>query len=282
MAVEEGPSKANHDNLHDGVVANEEEEGCEHGRPSSFTDFIEPPEDGDVEGDGMENATNLEYMGSGLVGYVFRYRKRKCAIVDSSLTEWKQDMRNSDGDSASWKCFGCYGPPCYKEKKQFWSNLEQPIPGNQVVEGTWNGSEAMGAEFRRLCTKLLATSRALKVWNKEHFGQGHSSILSLEDELRNLQFNEDMIGEYSNSRQQAIIEELCVLKARQKKRNRIEVVKLEDKWVTERKGIEDYFLTEFTKLFTSEVPQLLGNLQALIQPCISELDNEELLTVPSG
>ncbi|KAF3457613.1 hypothetical protein FNV43_RR02271 [Rhamnella rubrinervis] len=64
MAVEEGPSKATaDDNLHDGVVANEEEEGCEQGRPSSFTDFIEPPEDGDVEGDGMENATNLEYMG---------------------------------------------------------------------------------------------------------------------------------------------------------------------------------------------------------------------------
>ncbi|KAF3447716.1 hypothetical protein FNV43_RR08419 [Rhamnella rubrinervis] len=29
---------------------------CEQGRPSSFTNFTKPPEDGDVEGDGMENA----------------------------------------------------------------------------------------------------------------------------------------------------------------------------------------------------------------------------------
>ncbi|KAF3441094.1 hypothetical protein FNV43_RR15004 [Rhamnella rubrinervis] len=86
MAVEEGPSKATaDDNLHDGVVANEEEEGCEQGRPSSFTDFIEPPEDGDVEGDGMENATNLEYMES-----TRRVHKKRTKTTGQELTKWKK------------------------------------------------------------------------------------------------------------------------------------------------------------------------------------------------
>ncbi|KAF3436056.1 hypothetical protein FNV43_RR23148 [Rhamnella rubrinervis] len=63
VALQKGPSKATtDDNLDEGAVANEEEEGCEQGRPSSFTDFTEPPEDGDVEGDRMENATDLEHM----------------------------------------------------------------------------------------------------------------------------------------------------------------------------------------------------------------------------
>ncbi|KAF3440575.1 hypothetical protein FNV43_RR18859 [Rhamnella rubrinervis] len=86
VAVEEGPSKATtDDNLHDGAMANEEEEGCEQERPSSFTDFTEPPEDGDVEGDGMENATDLEYMES-----TRRVHKKRTKTTGQELTKWKK------------------------------------------------------------------------------------------------------------------------------------------------------------------------------------------------
>ncbi|KAF3434620.1 hypothetical protein FNV43_RR21705 [Rhamnella rubrinervis] len=99
VAVEEGPSKATaDDNLHDGTVANEEEEGCEQGRPSSFTDFTEPPEDGDVEGDGMENATDLEYMVG--VNSQMSITEKGCVVrgfAPVTVAGWK-DIKKEKGD----------------------------------------------------------------------------------------------------------------------------------------------------------------------------------------
>lgn len=46
-------------------------------------------------------------------------------------------------------------------------------------------------------------------------------------------------------------------------------------------GISKYFLEEFQKLYTSSIPQYPESLEDIAQSCISELENKELMAMPT-
>lgn len=52
-------------------------------------------------------------------------------------------------------------------------------------------------------------------------------------------------------------------------------------WINNRIDIQDYFKGSFSSLYQSSNPQIPGELENLINPCISDEENDELCRIPS-
>ena len=100
----------------------------------------------------------------------------------------------------------------------------------KVVDEAWNTQVRTGKEYFQMSQRIQATSKALKSWNKEHFGLVHENIKLLEDELRDLQTMEDQGGDGKSERQREIINDLRIQKARQEM---IFKQKSRELWLTE-------------------------------------------------
>uniref|UniRef100_A0A7N2L3I4 Reverse transcriptase n=1 Tax=Quercus lobata TaxID=97700 RepID=A0A7N2L3I4_QUELO len=67
-----------------------------------------------------------------------------------------------------------------------------------------------------------------------------------------------------------------------RRRNRISEIKLDDgSWINNRVDIQDCFRGSFNSLYQSSNPQIPGELENLINPCISDEENDELCRIPS-
>lgn len=81
---------------------------------------------------------------------------------------------------------------------------------NTVVEEAWKDGWKDGMESHQLRMSLFNTSKALKRWNKTHFGYAQTKIKLLEEDLNSLQ------GQYGRGElwKKQVIEELGKQKAR--------------------------------------------------------------------
>jgi len=52
-------------------------------------------------------------------------------------------------------------------------------------------------------------------------------------------------------------------------------------WINEGEDIQKYFIENFKALYQSSSPNIPENLENLIDPCISNMENEELCRVPT-
>lgn len=66
----------------------------------------------------------------------------------------------------------------------------------------------------------------------------------------------------------------------QRRRNKIQTIKEENKWITVEKNIEDYFLRNFKELFTSSHPSFNQRLNSLGNQYVNETENMELIQIP--
>ena len=65
-----------------------------------------------------------------------------------------------------------------------------------------------------------------------------------------------------------------------RRRNCIQEIKLEDEsWINDGEDIQKYFIENFKALYQSGSPNIPENLENLIEPCISNIENEELCGV---
>ena len=53
----------------------------------------------------------------------------------------------------------------------------------EVIRQAWN-QDVDGSPLRILCSKLLATRRAIQAWNKQHFGNIFDAVRSMEDAVQ--------------------------------------------------------------------------------------------------
>lgn len=65
-----------------------------------------------------------------------------------------------------------------------------------------------------------------------------------------------------------------------RKRNRINAIQDGDKWLFKENDIAAYFKDNFEKLFTSDHPSFNSEIEELINPCITEEDNNALTRIP--
>ena len=67
-----------------------------------------------------------------------------------------------------------------------------------------------------------------------------------------------------------------------RKRNSIDAIKNDDgDWLIDKKEIKDHVLNKFHQLFTEEVPNFPPDLELLINPVITDSDNECLCRIPT-
>lgn len=66
-----------------------------------------------------------------------------------------------------------------------------------------------------------------------------------------------------------------------RRQNRNLAIQGQHRWIIDKKDIASYFLDEFQSLYTSSVPQYPESLAGLTQKCISNLENQELMVIPS-
>ena len=52
-------------------------------------------------------------------------------------------------------------------------------------------------------------------------------------------------------------------------------------WITDREEIGDYFVDNFTELFSSSFPSIPENLKGLGSSCITDEENADLMRIPS-
>ena len=65
-----------------------------------------------------------------------------------------------------------------------------------------------------------------------------------------------------------------------RRRNSVQEIKLEDgSWIDDGKDIQKYFIENFKALYQTSSPNILKNLEDLIEPSISNIENEELCRV---
>ena len=73
-----------------------------------------------------------------------------------------------------------------------------------------------------------------------------------------------------------------LIRRRRRRRNCIQEIKLEDgSWINDGGDIQKYFIENFKALYQTGSPNIPENLENLIEPCISNIENEELCRVPT-
>ena len=192
---------------------------------------------------------------------------------------------------------------------QFEAMWTKEESSKEVVENAWL-TFVEGSQGYRLARKLDATRRDLKRWNKKCFGNSRERIKELEAKIARLQVSnrtrENLKLEASLNLELDDWLEREDLKWKQKsrefwtkesdrntrffhlstlvrrRRNCINEIKLEDgSWINTREEIQNYFNENFKSLYQSKCNDVPEDLENLIEPCISEEENEELCRVPS-
>lgn len=158
----------------------------------------------------------------------------------------------------------------------------------------------------RLNRSLNITTRRLRKWNRECFGFAEVKIYDLEEELQILQN-----GDSDESRQLQIREELkeqrarleCIYKHKsrelwlqemdcntkffhtsmlvKRRRNKIDAIHEESKWLVKEEKIVGYFRDKFEELFSSSFLNFSSDLDNLLSENITDEENNELQRIPS-
>ncbi|KAF3442021.1 hypothetical protein FNV43_RR15937 [Rhamnella rubrinervis] len=177
----------------------------------------------------------------------------------------------------------------------------------QVVQQAWLERGSPGMACHKLGRSLFATTRALRRWNRCHFGYANLRIQSLEEELEIIQSKDgDNRSDYSKVKEELKVhrdrwESILRQKSRElwlregdqntkffhaslvvrKRQNRILTIKTEKGWISNIKDIERYFLNQFQNLFESTYPHIPEDLDNLGEHLVLDEDNENLMKVPS-
>ncbi|XP_071927455.1 uncharacterized protein [Coffea arabica] len=182
----------------------------------------------------------------------------------------------------------------------------------EVIRQAWN-QDVVGSPLRVLCSKLLATRRAIQVWNKQHFGNIFDAVRSTElavqraeqvvDQNASEEFHVQLSKAQAELRHALSIEEQfwsqkarikwlakgdrnsryfhAVVKQR-RAQGRIHRIKNSNGiWVETNAEIVSEAITYFSDIFTTPTLQSSTDLLHLIPPMISENDNDKLEKLPS-
>jgi hypothetical protein len=179
-----------------------------------------------------------------------------------------------------------------------------------VIKKAWE-AECRGNHSFILCHKQRKTTIALKRWNRDVFGNSHTMIKKLTNQIEE---NQKLDRTKANSRQEANLqgelnewlrrnEVLWKQKSREqwlkdgdknsksfhlstiirRKRNSIDAIKDEEgNWITCKKEIRDHVVTKFTQLFSEESVAFPLDLENLITPGISMAENSSICKIPSS
>nr|XP_027099065.1 uncharacterized protein LOC113718354 [Coffea arabica] len=181
----------------------------------------------------------------------------------------------------------------------------------EVIRQAWN-QDVGGSPLRVLCSKLLATRRAIQTWNKQHFGNIFDAVHSAELEVQRA---EEAMDQYVSeecqielSKAQAELRHaLSIEEQFWRQKSRVKWLKQGDRnsryfhavvrqrrvqgmihrikksngvWVDTNADIATEAISYFSNLFTGSL-QSASDMQHLISPMISEEDNAKLEEVPS-
>jgi hypothetical protein len=178
-----------------------------------------------------------------------------------------------------------------------------------VINEAWS-TVVYGSSSFCLAQKLKITKKAIKYWNKYHFGDIRSKLystllllditqqaspsdynLSLELHLKSL-INEYLIQEDSlwKSKSTELWLTCKDLNTRffhtstliRRRRNAIDLLHTShDGWLSDRTDIGGCFVSHFKDIFTSSTPTIFEELLDLFQCSISDADNVMLCSIPS-
>ena len=190
--------------------------------------------------------------------------------------------------------------------KAMWT---RDVSSKEVVESAWH-TRVDGPQNLKLAKKLDATRRDLKRWNKSCFGSSRERIKELEQKIARIQSlkatkeNLELEASLSLELDEWLAREDLKWKQKSREiwiregnrntrffhlstlirrmRNYIQEIKLEDdSWINDREDIQKYFIENFKALYQTGSPNISKNLENLIEPCISNIENEELCRVPT-
>ena len=158
-------------------------------------------------------------------------------------------------------------------------------------------------EAHKVARRLNSTTRALKEWNKKHFGMTQHKIKNLESKLQQIQLGNQL----DDVEQSNILEELRVQRERlesifkqksrevwlkegdrntkffhtstlvRRRRNKIVKIKAGKDWIQGKEEIKNYFIREFKELFYSNIYVIHEDLEGLAEHRILEEDKCSLL-----
>ena len=179
----------------------------------------------------------------------------------------------------------------------------------EVVHNAWQ-TEVEGSHSYRLVRKQDVIKAELKRWNKTSFGYTNERINELEAKLAEIQKAE--LSKKNLEKEAALSMELDEWQARNEtkwnkklwelwikegdkntrffhlstlkrmRRNVISEIKLDDgSWTENMEVIQQYFKEKFCSLYQTSNPNIPASLEELIQPSVSEEENESLCEVPS-
>ncbi|XP_050242124.1 uncharacterized protein LOC126691087 [Quercus robur] len=178
----------------------------------------------------------------------------------------------------------------------------------EVIESAWQ-TRVDDPQSLKLAKKLDATRRDLKRWNKSCFGSSRERIKELEQKIAQIQSleatkeNLELEASLSLELDEWLAREDLKWKQKsreiwiregdqntcffhlstliRRRRNCIQEIKLEDgSWINDGEDIQKYFIKNFKALYQTGSPNIPKNLENLIEPCISNFENEELCKVP--
>ena len=179
----------------------------------------------------------------------------------------------------------------------------------EVIKGGWK-LEVPGNPSFKLCRKQSNTSAALRKWNKEIFGHCQTRINALTEEIVKIQAKP---SSESNRREEAFIqqelntwlsrnESMWRQKSREtwlkdgdrnskffhmstvirRRKNSIDTIRGDDgEWIVKISEIREFAVQKFNHLFTSDTVSFPSDLDNLITPAITDLENSSLCLIPS-
>ncbi|XP_071928030.1 uncharacterized protein [Coffea arabica] len=181
----------------------------------------------------------------------------------------------------------------------------------QVIRQAWN-QDVVGSPLRILCSKLLATRRAIQTWNKHQFGNIFDAVRSAEmavqqaeqvvDQDDSEEFHVQLSKAQAELRHALSIEEQfwsqkarikwlthgdrnsryfhAVVRQRRAQAMIHRIKKPNGAWVDMNADIADEAISYFSNLFTGSL-ESSSDMLNLIPPIISEDDNDKLEEFPS-
>ncbi|XP_071902759.1 uncharacterized protein [Coffea arabica] len=198
--------------------------------------------------------------------------------------------------------------PCPFRFLNVWTTKPELL---EVIRHAWN-QDVGGSPLRVLCSKLLATRRAIQTWNKQHFGNVLDAVRSAEsgvqraEEAMDQYVSEECQIELSKAQAElrhalSIEEQFWSQKARvkwlkhgdrnsryfhavvrQRRAHQMihRIKKSNGVWVDTNDDIATEAITYFSDFFTGS-SESSSDMQHLIPTIISEEDNEKLEKIPS-
>ena len=205
-------------------------------------------------------------------------------------------MLDIEGEVASWP-------------KPFWFEAMWTLDdtSRNVVERAW-GRQVNGSAAFRDSQKLKSTKVGLRVWNQSHFGNVRNKLKALKGTLKhvqtlpmtyeNVQLEHELCHRieeeeqrsfmhwFQKARELRLLDKDCNihffhLSTIVKRRfDSIEFLKVGGNWIQGTDMVAKEIVHFYKDLFTSEPTHLPEDLDGIIQPIVTEADNELLCTIP--